>query len=480
MKEPQDFHKEQVAKARRTIQEHRARQSQFQPRHELRTSKDVSRPFVESSFFELGAGAMIVYSTITMILEVDQVDVPFLISFSESMVTSFFLVEWMSRLHVYGSEWLCSFENLLDTFIVWIPGVIAVWFLQPFFNEAGGGFLKMMRIIRMLRLLRLVKVFRNLRMMQDLWMLVRGLLKSGSTLASALVLIIFTLYVFGIAAVDLIGRADYSGAQEDVQVAQQRFFGLWYSMLTLIRFLHADDAQGIMDELMQQQPYIWIFLWLFTACASFVLLNLVTAIICNEAFETSKADESDLAKQLMLQKEEEIRNLKEMFVELDEDGSGQVTLEEFQNAFSIKNIRNKLTLMGLNEDMLLQLFTLLDTDAQGELDLDEFMNGMQSMSGLATAKDMVVLTKGMQRIENEVKSLMEGPVSTGPSKELLQNQMKQFRVGINDRFRRTEESVKDFAKRLQNVVQLAKITETEAATVSSTHEVVEAKSEEVT
>ena len=28
-----------------------------------------------------------------------------------------------------------------------------------------------------------------------------------------------------------------------------------------------------------------------------VLLNLVTAIICNEAFETSKADEADLAKQ---------------------------------------------------------------------------------------------------------------------------------------------------------------------------------------
>ena len=29
------------------------------------------------------------------------------------------------------------------------------------------------------------------------------------------------------------------------------------SEMPLERFLHADDAQGIMDELMQQQPYIW-------------------------------------------------------------------------------------------------------------------------------------------------------------------------------------------------------------------------------
>ncbi|CAL1142031.1 unnamed protein product, partial [Cladocopium goreaui] len=338
-------------RARRTIQDRRARQSRFQPQGD-ETAMDVFfRTFVESSIFELGAGGMIVYSTITMVLEVDQVDVPVLINFSEAMITSFFLTEWITRLHALGRDWLFSLENLLDTFIVWVPGVFTVWFLQPIFADSGSGFLKTMRIIRMLRLLRLVRGLpglpglpfqdqdrfpRNLRMMQDLWMLVRGLLKSGSTLVSALVLIIFTLYVFGIAAVDLIGKADYSGTEEDVQEAQQRFFGLWYSMLTLIRFLRADDSQDIMDALMQQQPYIWIFLWTFTAWAYLVLSNLVTALICNEAFETSKADEADLAKQLMLQKEEEIENLKEMFVELDEDGSGQVTEVEFKNAFSIE------------------------------------------------------------------------------------------------------------------------------------------------
>lgn len=434
------------------------------------------RTFVESSIFELGTGAMIVYSTITMVLEVDQVDVPFLINFSEAMITSFFLTEWITRLHALGRDWLFSLENLLDTFIVWVPGVFTVWFLQPLFADSGSGFLKTMRIIRMLRLLRLVKVFRNLRMMQDLWMLVRGLLKSGSTLVSALVLIIFTLYVFGIAAVDLIGRADYSGTDEDVKEAQQRFFGLWYSMLTLIRFLRADDSQDIMDALMQQQPYIWIFLWTFTAWAYLVLSNLVTALICNEAFETSKADESDLAKQLMLQKEEEIENLKEMFVELDEDGSGQVTEAEFKNAFSIETIKNKLTVMGLNEAQLLQLFHLLDTDGQGELDLDEFMGGMQALSGLATAKDMVVLTKGMERIEKQVQSLMENSFSGGPSKDMLENQMTQFRVGINDRFRRTEDLVKDFAGKLQRVANLARSagsSEPSAASAAARAETVE-------
>ena len=86
-------------------------------------------------------------------------------------------------------------------------------------------------------------------------MLVRGLLKSGSTFLSVL-LMTFTLYVFGLAAVDLIGRADFTDAADDVALAQQRFQGLWYAMLTLIRFMHADEAQDTMDLLAQEQPYV--------------------------------------------------------------------------------------------------------------------------------------------------------------------------------------------------------------------------------
>ncbi|CAE7933557.1 unnamed protein product [Symbiodinium necroappetens] len=377
---------------------------------------------VESDVFELSVGLVIIFSTVTMTLEVDQVDLPMLINFSESFLTAFFLQEWITRVAVYGLPWFRSMENLLDTFIVWVPGVLTVWFLQPIFS-GSADFLTP-----------------SLPVMQDLWQLVRGLLKSGGsgdaiagTLASAMTLIVFTLFVFGIAAVDLIARADYSGAEEviDSKVAQSRFFGqgLWFAMLTLTRFMHGDDAQGIMD----------------------VLLNLVTAIICNEAFETSKADEADLAR-LKLQKEQEMREFKDMFIELDEDGSGQVTLDEFTNAFEIDSIRNKLIVMGLTEDALLQLFTLLDTDGEGELSLDEFMGGMQSLSGLANAKDMVILTKGLERIEKQVSLLFQGSLSSGlPTQEMLQSQMTQVRVKIDDRFRKTETSLKDLTNQLQRI-----------------------------
>eukprot|EP00439_Symbiodinium_sp_Y106_P083752 s162_g24.t1 len=471
--------KERVAKARHTITQDRVRQARSQSRRvsasggERLEFESVLVSFVESDVFELSIGLVIIFSTVTMTLEVDQVDLPMLINFSESFLTAFFLQEsrpapkflpeksagsltgeWITRVAVYGLPWFRSMENLLDTFIVWVPGVLTVWFLQPIF-AGSADFLTP-----------------SLPVMQDLWQLVRGLLKSGGTLASAMTLIVFTLFVFGIAAVDLIARADYSGAEEDSKVAQSRFFGLWFAMLTLTRFMHGDDAQGIMDELTAHQPYIWIFLWTFAACASFVLLNLVTAIICNEAFETSKADEADLARQLKLQKEQEMREFKDvdrvdnfghgyaisdlcdMFIELDEDGSGQVTLDEFTNAFEIDSVRNKLIVMGLTEDALLQLFTLLDTetwmhfgDGEGELSLDEFMGGMQSLSGLANAKDMVILTKGLERIEKQVSLLFQGSLSSGlPTQEMLQSQMTQVRVKIDDRFRKTETSLKDVVR----------------------------------
>ncbi|CAK9057509.1 unnamed protein product, partial [Durusdinium trenchii] len=165
-----ELQREQLAKARRTIREHRARQTQFPAKRLSVASACTTRsqkyqylaePFVESSLFEFGTGVVIVYSTLTMMLEVDQVEVPFLINFSESFLTSFFLSEWLVRLSVHGPSWLRSIENLLDTFIAWIPGVLTVWFLQPLVAESTG-FLKTMRIVRMLRLLRLASASKEL------------------------------------------------------------------------------------------------------------------------------------------------------------------------------------------------------------------------------------------------------------------------------------------------------------------------------
>eukprot|EP00439_Symbiodinium_sp_Y106_P060203 s1242_g8.t2 len=396
----------------------------------------IEELFVASALFETGCGMVILLSVLAIAWEIDDVFVPQFRQFLESGVTGFFLAEWIVRLKANGWGMLLQPLGIFDTFLVWVAGVLAVWILQPSIQDGSTDFLKVVRTIRMLRLLRIVLFFKHFKAFQDLFKLVRGLLSSGSTLLSAMGLIAATLYTFAIFAIDLIGNQDQTGASDDVKEAQNLFKGLFQTMVTLMRFMHGDDCQGILDVLTTRQPWIWIFLWLFTSLSSYVLLNLVTAVIVQQALEMSSADEADLAKQLQAQREEDMRELEGMFKMLDEDQSGQVSLEEFMQAFKIKEVKTKMTLLGLKEAEMLDLFRLLDTDGEGELSLEEFMQGMSQLKGEARNKDMLLLEKSIERLGVKLHRLEE----CDPADLTFKNAFDE-ETGTN--LRQTFEKIKD-------------------------------------
>eukprot|EP00933_Yihiella_yeosuensis_P015489 TRINITY_DN13492_c5_g1_i1.p1 TRINITY_DN13492_c5_g1~~TRINITY_DN13492_c5_g1_i1.p1 ORF type:complete len:574 (-),score=93.30 TRINITY_DN13492_c5_g1_i1:47-1768(-) len=424
--------------------------------------QDHLEAFVTSDIFEIGCGVAILYSVLAISLEVDGYPAPVFVQFSENFVTSFFLVEWCVRIAAFKIAYFKDPFHWLDTFIVWIPGVLAVWFLQPL--QAPDGLtdaVKTIRIARMLRLLNLVRVFSKFTMFADLWMLVRGLLSSINTLISAIFLLVFNLYLFGIVSTDLIGHANFNGAASDAKEAQEKFMGLAKSMLTLTRFMHGDDSQDIMDSLQKQLPYIWIFLWIFTAVSNFVLLNLVTAVIVQQALDISKGDEQELALELKRKQEEEMKEFEAMFAELDEDGSGAVSLEEFEIAFSIPEVRNKLLLLGLKEKEMYELFKLLDTDGEGKLDLAEFTQGMGQLRGVARSKDMVMLIKGIDRIDKYVQRLPGGPLHPPSQEELVKQKISELRGTLDVRLKKSEAAMAGLANTMDRLLK-------DAETLSST------------
>lgn len=150
----------------------------------------------------------------------------------------------------------------------------------------------------------------------------------------------------------------------------------------------------------------------------------------------SSADEADLAKQLQAQREEDMRELEGMFKMLDEDQSGQVSLEEFMQAFKIKEVKTKMTLLGLKEAEMLDLFRLLDTDGEGELSLEEFMQGMSQLKGEARNKDMLLLEKSIERLGVKLHKLEE----CDPADLAFKN---AFDAETGTNLRQTFEQIKD-------------------------------------
>ena len=59
-----------------------------------------------------------------------------------------------------------------------------------------------------------------------------------------------------------------------------------------------------------------------------------------------------------------------MFVQLDSDGSGTLSREEFQAATMNRSIRRRLQAMDFDDSQMDELFAILD-DGDGELSIEE-------------------------------------------------------------------------------------------------------------
>lgn len=296
----------------------------------------------------------------------------------------------------------------------------------------------------------------------DLWNLLRGFKSSADAFLAAVFLILFTLYVWAIVGIYIVADADWSGADEQTLAAKEKLVGVTHAMLSLCRFMHFDHAQDVLDPLQRYLPWAWLYIWSFAALTAFILLNLVTAVVVQQALQRFADDENELVQELALQRKVELKELEMMFNDLDEDGNGHLHLEEFKEAFREPVFKQKLTLLGLKEKQVVQLFHMLDTDGEGALPLDEFMDGMSRIAGPATSKEMVLLEKNVERCAYLLEAIdgsaipIMGSLEQGSERgDLLTERLQQIRDRIDVRLGTAETEVKSLADYIQQLADAA-------------------------
>eukprot|EP00931_Biecheleriopsis_adriatica_P056921 TRINITY_DN33762_c0_g1_i1.p1 TRINITY_DN33762_c0_g1~~TRINITY_DN33762_c0_g1_i1.p1 ORF type:complete len:621 (-),score=129.20 TRINITY_DN33762_c0_g1_i1:177-2039(-) len=384
--------------------------------------------FVRSNKFESIVGMAILLNCVTIGVEVDAMvkgqsaEFRLLSDFAEHVFTAFFLTEFLLRFFFLG--WRIYFPcctggvvsradacwNLADLFFVWGTGVAMAW-IAPLLGFDVGR-LRIFIVMRAVRLMRLVRVVRKMPEFSEVYLLVRGFADSMRTLFWTILVIFGITYIFAIFGIVLISVSimeEYDGAllDEDAAVIDMVTLEMLVEscgsldrwMYTLMQVLTLDSWSGISRPMEKVVPNSWIFMYLYIALVAIVFMNLVTAVIVENAIENSKADEE---AQLVI-KEEENRKLFKTFTQLfhvmDEDGDGTLTAQEFDNAFATPELERKLKLLDFKRDECIELFGLLD-EGDGSLTLEEFFYGLQQMKGEASAKEVFILQKYVDRIWN--------------------------------------------------------------------------------
>jgi voltage-gated sodium channel len=342
---------------------------------------------------------------------------------NEYVLTALFVVEFFCRVLVFGRYYYCSPSKMLDAFLVWVTGVLVVCVLEPL--NLSPGNVRMFTMLRAFRVMRVARLVQGNPMLKQAWVLIKGLSESVQTLFYTIVVIFFVNFAFAIVAVLFIGdNAAFTCAMaaeegsgpyqecahltDDIEV-HGFFDGIGNTMFTLLQVMTGDSwASGIARPAMKFQPAIWIFFIVYVAVAMLVLLNLVTAVIVENAMCISKQDDKQKLIELEEAKKTQVRALKRVFGALDADGSGDISEAEFIQACRNRpEIINKFKLLDFDEQDIFHLFKDLETSNDGVLSLEEFEHGLNAMQGDAKSKDMVRIQKAIERLEKHMQLLTD-------------------------------------------------------------------------
>ena len=254
--------------------------------------------FIESKSFQNFIIGLIVINGITMGLATSKdamANFGTFIDMFDTFVITIFTIEIALRIYVHRGSFFKDPWSLFDFFIVSIS-------LMP----TTGGF-EILRILRVLRLLRLITVIPQMRK------IVMALVKVMPGMASIAGLLSLLFYIFAIMAVQLYGES-----------FPQWFGTLGESFYTLFQIMTLESwSMGIVRPIMDVHPWAWAFFVPFVLIATFIMINLIIAVVVDAMAELQNDDEhiieeihsnEDHTKLEIVKLRDEISELKKLII----------------------------------------------------------------------------------------------------------------------------------------------------------------------
>ena len=145
-----------------------------------------------------------------------------------------------------------------------------------------------------------------------------------------------------------------------------------------------------------------VFFILFILVVSISLMNLVTAVIVEGSLDQASEDKEVNSAYKAAEMKKLIPQIKELFIKMDADQSGELELDEVLNA----DIETQEELAKVMEmDDLQELFEILDIDSSGSLDVDEFVDGITKLVTSDAPMDQLRMQKSLNIVRNDVKDV---------------------------------------------------------------------------
>ncbi|CAE7453853.1 Scn11a [Symbiodinium sp. CCMP2592] len=398
----------------------------------------VSR-LVRHGLFDFCASAMIFANSFVIAVETQwlatHTEAPMTLEVLNHCFSGFFLLELLLRIMAQRWDFCCESRgrgwNIFDTCLVIISIVdTAASAMTPDPGaqvEAGDGrdqTMDVLQAVRILKMLRIARIFRVFRFSRELSLMALMIIDSLRSLMWALLMLLLMIFVFAVwfttnATFYLKPNADLSrddwfeqlqsSSIDNVVNIQANFGTLQATTYSLLRSMLGGINWGILCDMLLAMdtlsPMLFIFYVLFALLA---VLNIVTGVFVDNAVDKAKTQREFLIEKEREVKEKYIKELQNLFLEMDVDASGTLTAEEMQHLVKDPKMSAYFSALGFEAHDCVRLFSLLDSDASGHVDIEEFLDGCLRLKGMARSIDVHFIMVLIHRLQKQLSGFETG------------------------------------------------------------------------
>lgn len=126
----------------------------------------------------------------------------------------------------------------------------------------------------------------------------------------------------------------------------------------------------------------------YIALILFGVSNVVTSVFVESAIMSAQHYRELIVQEKQHSKEVAVMHMKEVFRQIDEDGSGEISADEMDHFLSEPKLKSYIDALGISPENTRMLFHLMDLDESGRIDVDEFCEGCLRLQGEAKSMDV--------------------------------------------------------------------------------------------
>jgi len=302
---------------------------------------------------------------------------------------------------------------------MWLDGGLVVFGVLDLFNEMGislsfGINPTTLRLLRLLRLTRILKRAASIEAMQSLFLLIKSLKASASALLWAIVILVIIMTLVGLFTNQMV--YDYmmdEAVSIDDRTTVFNYFGT-YSLLMVTMFEITVGNWIVPARILMEIHEVWgTFIVVYRCVFCFAVVNVIRAVFITETQRVAANDDEVAMIRRERLAQSMVLKLNDVFVELDKDGDGKLTMEEFEHVWNDRLMKQFLSTLELEIVDLTALFHMLD-DGDQRVDCDEFIHGVTAMKGWAKGSDLVMVLSAVRRIERTLDQMFRRPTQFRP------------------------------------------------------------------